>query len=122
MGRALAFVLALTVAASGSGLPMCANLLARAVEACTMHQHERGSHDGHGGQVVPGHGMDDACHSGDGDVGCATGGSCSTGGAAAPRTAEAMLATSTPVHAVTPTIEAAHLSFLSAPPPPPPQA
>jgi hypothetical protein len=121
MARAVALILAVTVAASGSGLPMCVSLLARAAEPCAMHQHQRGGHDAHGAQVTPAHDMDDACHSGDGDIGCATGGSCPTGGTAGPLVAEAVLATFGPAPAVTPAIEQAYLSFLSPPLSPPPQ-
>jgi len=112
----------LAVATSGSGLPMCLSLLARAAEPCAMHQHEPGGHHPHGARVAPAHGMDDACHTGDGDIGCATGGSCPTGGTAAPFAAAAVLPTSDPTRLVIPTIQRAHLSFLSPPLPPPPQA
>jgi hypothetical protein len=101
---------------------MCVSLLARAAEPCAMHQHQRGGHDAHGAQVAPAHDMDGACHSGAGVIGCATGGSCPTGGNAAPLAAAAILPTSGPTRLVTPAIEEAHVSFLSPPLPPPPQA
>ena len=119
--RSLAALTILTVAASGSGLPMCVSLLARAAQPCAMHQHERGGHV-HGAQVAPGHDMDGACHSGDSAFGCATGGSCPTGGTAAPLVAEAVPSTSGPTHTATPPMARAHHSFLSPPAPPPPQA
>jgi len=116
--RSAALAAALAVVLSGSGLPMCVSLLARAAEPCPMHQHQRG---GPGAEIVAGHDMDGGCHSDAGDVGCATGGTCPTGGAAAPVAAEAVLATSRPTRAVTPELDQAHLSFVSPPLPPPPQ-
>jgi len=116
--RTLAALAILTVAASGSGLPMCVSLLARAAEPCPMHQHGDGSQ---ATQIVAEHTMGDACHS-DGDVGCATGGSCPTGGNATAIASEPVLATSGATVGVTPLIERAHLTFLSPPLPPPPQA
>jgi hypothetical protein len=122
MARVVGLVLALTVAASGSGLPMCVSLLATAAP-CTMHQHERGSHDAHGAQLVPGggHDMDGACHSGDGDIGCATGGTCPTGATAAPLAVRPVLSASGLGADAASTIDPAPHSFSSAPPPRPPR-
>lgn len=121
MSRTLAVAAILATAFSGSGLPMCISLVAHAAQPCAMREHAS-EHAGHGPQVVAGHAQDDACHGQDGDLGCATGGSCPTGGTPAPLAAEAVLATSGPVYVVTPAVAGTHLSFLSPPLPPPPQA
>lgn len=115
-------VAAITVVAtvlSGSGLPMCVSLLARAAEPCATHQHEQAGHAAHGAPVAASH-ADDACHSGDGNMGCATDGACPTGGTAAP---VAHVGLSTPRAALdtTPVIDQTYPSFLSPPLSPPPQ-
>jgi len=121
--RLLALGTALTVALSGSGLPMCASLLAQAAEPCAMHEHASG-HAGHGPlapQVVAGHAADDACHGRDGDLGCATGGTCPAGGVAAPFAAAPLVTTGGLAPDVPPSPDATYHSFLSPPAPPPPQ-
>jgi hypothetical protein len=126
MTRAVALTLALTVAASGSGLPMCASLLAQVAEPCAMHEHASG-HAGHGPlapnppQVVAGHAADDACHGRDGDLGCAAGGTCPAGGVAAPFATAPVVTRGGLAPDVTPAPDATYDSFLSPPAPPPPQ-
>lgn len=113
---------AITVVAavlSGSGLPMCMSLLARAAEPCAMHQHELAGHAAHGARVAASH-AGDACHAGDGNTGCATGGACPTGGTAAP-VAHAGLGTPRVALGTTPVIDQTYPSFLAPPLSPPPQ-
>jgi len=102
----------------GSGLPMCVSLLARAAEPCAMHQHDQNGHTAHSVQVVAGDA--DACHSGDGTTGCATDGTCPTGGTAAPA-ARAGLSAPRLAPNKTPLSDPTYLSFLSPPLSPPPQ-
>jgi hypothetical protein len=106
----------LTVAASGSGIPMCVSLLARAAEPCAMHQHK----SGHGAAVIAGHDVGDACHN-DAEPGCVSGGTCPAGGSAASLAAQPVL--SAPAFAADAafTIDPTPHSFFSAPLPPPPQ-
>ncbi len=114
--RTLAALAILTVAASGSGLPMCVSLLARASAPCAMHEHQRGG----GAQLVVGHAMSNACHD-DADVGCASGGTCPTSGTAAPLAARPALSAPVLVHGAALPIDRTPHSFFSAPLPPPPQ-
>ena len=115
MGRPLALVLALTVAASGSGLPTCVTLLAPASQRCPMHRHERGG----GAQLKVGDEAGDGCHS-DADVGCATGGTCPASGTAAPLATQTVLPAPALGRDAASTTDPAPHSFFSAPLPPPP--
>ena len=121
MARIVALILAVVVAASGSGLPMCVTLLARAAEPCPMHEHSQGGGTHHAVQVVAGHPIGDPCHS-DADLGCATGGNCPTGGTAAQLGAQPPLSSNRLARAEASVIDGALHSFLSPPAPPPPQA
>lgn len=119
MNRTTTILAILATVLSGSGLPMCVSLLARAVEPCAMHQHEQAGHAAHGAQVAASH-ADDSCHPGDGNTGCATGGACPTGGTAAP-VAHAGLSTPRAALDSTPVLDQPYPSFLSPPLSPPPQ-
>lgn len=118
--RIIAAITILAATLTGSGLPMCVSLLARAAEPCVMHEHDQNAHTADAVRVAAGH-ADDACHSGDGNLGCATGGTCPTGGTAAPA-AHARLSAPRVALDKTPMIYQAYPSFLSPPLSPPPQA
>src|SRR5881296_3491400 len=83
--RTLAAAVALAAAAQGGGVPMCASLLAEAAAPCAMHMAAvHSTHDVTVATVVAvpaGHG---ACHVDAASLGCAAGGTCPTGGTAAP--------------------------------------
>ena len=115
MMRVVAFVVALAVVASGSGIPMCASLLAHAAEPCAMHEHTRG----HGATSMAGH-TDDACHT-DAAPSCAGGGTCAAGGTAVALQGTSILPTSGPTRTIPPAIERQYSSFVSTPLPHPPQ-
>ncbi|MGH7672489.1 MAG: hypothetical protein ACREMC_06285 [Gemmatimonadales bacterium] len=119
--RLLALAAAVAFGLSGSGLPMCASLLAQTAQPCGMHQHAE-HHAAHGPQIVPDHPGDDACHPADGAVGCAAGGTCPAGGTAAPLAARSLVTALGATRAAAPGRTSEHRSFLSPPTPPPPQA
>ena len=122
--RGLAVATAFAVGLAGSGLPMCLTLVAQATAGCPMHSHEHGAAPaqsaGHA-ELVPSHAATHACHP-DTGLGCATGGTCPTGGVAAP----ALGATSPGQqgqHRQSPLApDTKHLSYLRPPLSPPPQA
>src|SRR2546426_12528707 len=83
--RTVAAAVALVAAVQGSGVPMCASLLAETAAPCSMHR--PGTHqmndDGVATLVAApaGHA---ACHVDGASLGCAAGGTCPTGGTATP--------------------------------------
>ena len=83
--RTIAAAVALVAAVQGSGVPMCASLLAEAATPCAMHSTSvEHAHDPATAILVAvpaGHGT---CHVDAGALGCAAGGACPTGGIAAP--------------------------------------
>jgi len=77
--RSVAFGAALAVASVGSGAPMCANLFAQALAPCAMHGH--GDHAaGAAGARLTAQPASPSCHPGDLGAGCATAGTCPSGG------------------------------------------
>ena len=82
--RSLASAAALAVAAQGGGVPMCVSLIAKAVEPCAMHTHGAASKHFHLATLSPTPPGNGACHADAASLGCAAGGTCPTGGTAAP--------------------------------------
>lgn len=122
--RCLAAVATLTVALAGSGVPMCASLIARATTPCAMHTDHPApaGHDHHEAirvaAVPPGH---DTCHEDAQSMGCATGGVCPGGGTGALHGTH-VLGTLTPSHLIVFASAGVHESFVAQPLPPPPLA
>jgi len=83
--RALCLAVALSVTTAGSGLPMCVSLLAQAASPCDMHSGHSGAttheHAAHLAALVA-QGSGQACHQDAAGLGCATGSTCPSGGAA----------------------------------------
>jgi hypothetical protein len=119
--RSVAFGAALAVASAGSGAPMCANLFAQALEPCAMHIH--GDHAvGVAGARLTAQPASPSCHPGDFGGGCASAGTCPSGGplAASLISTEVVLAgPSADRGEATP---ASLHCFVAPPPSPPPQA
>lgn len=121
--RSLVAVAALAVAAAG-GVPMCVNLIAQAMVPCTMHTEHAGSpaHRFGAVTVTPAPSSDAGCHGDAQSSGCATGGTCPSGGSAAPVPGAQVLGDAVPDHKMVFAAAAAHPSFVAPPLPPPPQA
>ena len=121
--RRLTAVAALAVAAAG-GVPMCVNLIARAMVPCSMHTEHAGSPAHHFGAVTvtPASSSDAGCHGDAQSPTCATGGTCPSGGSAAPVPGAQALGDAVPDHKTVLAAAAAHPSFVAPPLPPPPQA
>ena len=123
--RAIAFAAALSISATGSGLPMCLSLLGQATAPCQMHarHHEEGTdHRAPQSGQVTSHVSGEACHPDSTAPACTTGGGCPTGGPAVgvsvqvaafvlPAAAAALLAPAS-----------SYLSYSAPPLSPPPQA
>lgn len=122
-GRVFAAVAALAVATQGSGVPMCVSLLAEAAAPCAMHM--PGTHQMHDAGVATlvaapaGHG---ACHVDAASLGCAGGGSCPTGGTAAPSWITVPIVPRAASRMVASGPSSALVSYLAPPLAPPPQA
>jgi hypothetical protein len=122
-GRVFAAVAALAVATQGGGVPMCVSLLAEAAAPCAMHMPS--THQMHDVGVAtlvaahPGHG---ACHVDAASLGCAAGGTCPTGGTAAPAWLNIPIASRVASRTVAPGQNSALISYLAPPLAPPPQA
>ena len=123
MVRALAAAVALAAAAQGGGVPMCVSLLAEAAAPCAMHMPGMHEMDDAGGATLvatpAGHGT---CHVDAASLGCAAGGTCPTGGTAAPAWLNVRIAPRVALRAVVSGPRAALISYLAAPLAPPPQA
>ena len=121
--RTVAAAVALVAAVQGSGVPMCASLLAETAAPCSMHR--PGTHqmndDGVATLVAApaGHG---ACHVDAASLGCAASGSCPTGGTAAPAWLNIPIAPRVASRTVAPGQSSALISYLAPPLAPPPQA
>src|SRR5882724_1212657 len=80
--RAIRLAVAVSVGTAGSGLPMCASLLAQAAAPCGMHSGHNGAathdHAAHLAALVA-QGSGQACHQAASGLGCATGSTCPTG-------------------------------------------
>lgn len=115
--------LALAAAAQGGGVPMCASLLDEAAAPCAMHA--RGTHGSHHASVAvlaaapAGHG---ACHVDTASFSCAAGGSCPTGGTAAPAQINVPVVPRVTLHTAAFGPGSALISYLAPPLAPPPQA
>jgi hypothetical protein len=122
-GRVLAAVAVLAVASQGSGMPMCVSLLAEAAAPCAMHMPS--THQMHDVGVATlvaapaGHG---ACHVDAASLGCAAGGSCPTGGTAAPSWINVPIVPRAASRMVASGPSSAPISYLAPPLAPPPQA
>ena len=121
--RTLAAAVALAAAVQGGGLPMCVSLLAEAAAPCAMHMPgTHGTKDAGVATLVaapPGHG---ACHVDAASLGCAAGGTCPTGGTAAPAWSSVPIVPRTASRMVAPGPSSALISYLTPPLAPPPQA
>jgi hypothetical protein len=119
--RSIACGAALAVASAGSGAPMCANLFAQALEPCAMHLHGAHAAGVASGQVTA-QPAAPSCHPGDLGAGCASAGTCPSGGPLASSlisTAVAFARASADRGDATP---ASLHSFVAPPLSPPPQA
>ena len=121
--RTLAAAVALAAAAQGGGVPMCVSLLAEAAAPCAMHMPgTHGTKDAGVATLVAapaGHG---ACHVDAASLGCAAGGTCPTGGTAAPAWLNIPIAPRVASRTVAPGQNSALISYLAPPLAPPPQA
>jgi len=123
MVRTLAAAVALAAAAQAGGVPMCASLLAEAAAPCAMHS--TNPHRTHGPGLATlaaasaGHGV---CHVDAAAPGCAAGGTCPTGGTAAPAWVNLPIAPRLPSRDVAAGPSSALISYLAPPLAPPPQA
>ncbi len=123
--RAIALVVALSVAATGSGVPMCLSLVAQATAPCEMHSsHDRTPTPAPTAQsswLVAQH-PQHACHPDAPGLGCAAGGASPTAGpaAAAWNHIQVILRAASRVTVLEPVSTV--LSYLAPPPSPPPQA
>ena len=123
--RSVALAVALSIAATGSGLPMCLSLLAQAAAPCAMHSVSRGGapHE-HAPQFAAlvaqtaGH----ACHQDAAGLSCTAGSTCPTGGPAAPVWAGTPVALDGACRIGVLGPVAAFASYLAPPLSPPPQA
>ncbi len=122
--RGIALVVAVSIAATGSGLPMCVSLLAQAAAPCDMHSGHNGATHRHAAQhaALVAQATGQACHQDATGIGCAAGSTCPTGGPAAgvrtPVSVDLRAAASAGVLAPRGTFA----SYLAPPPSPPPQA
>jgi len=121
--RACAAALALTVTAQGGEVPMCVSLLAKAAAPCAMHT--RGAHstyDGSGASITAAPSGHHACHADAASLSCAAGGSCPTGGTAAPVWTNVPIVSGAASRRVATGPSSAPISYLAPPLAPPPQA
>ncbi len=122
-GRVFAAVAALAVATQGGGVPMCVSLLAEAAAPCAMHS--TGVHRTHNpgaATIVAASAEHGACHVDAATPGCAVGGTCPTGGTAAPAWINNPIAPRAAFRTVAAGPASALISFLAPPLAPPPQA
>src|SRR2546428_13285681 len=121
--RGVAGAVVLGPAVQGSGVPMCASLLAETAAPCAMHlPGTHGTKDAGVATLVAapaGHG---ACHVDAASLGCAASGSCPTGGTAAPAWPNILSATRVASRTVAPGKRSVLISYLAPPLAPPPQA
>ena len=121
--RTVAAAVALVAAVQGSGVPMCASLLAEAATPCAMHSTSvEHAHDPATAILVAvpaGHGT---CHVDAGALGCAAGGACPTGGIAAPAWLNIPIGPRVASRTVAAGPSSALISYLAPPLAPPPQA
>jgi len=120
--RTLAAAVALAAAAQGGGVPMCASLLTEATAPCAMHMPGTHGTKDAGATLIAapaGHG---ACHVDAANLGCAGGGSCPTGGTAAPEWSNVPIVPRAASRMVAPGPSSALISYLAPPLAPPPQA
>ena len=121
--RTVAAAVALVAAVQGSGVPMCASLLAEAATPCAMHSTSmEHAHDPAAAILVAvpaGHG---ACHVDAASLGCAAGGTCPTGGTATPARINVPIVPRAASRIVAAGQSSALISYLAPPLAPPPQA
>src|SRR5436309_9830649 len=121
--RTVAATVALVAAVQGSGVPMCASLLAEATAPCAMHLPGiHGTHHASGATLVAAPAGQGACHVDAASLGCAAGGTCPTGGTAAPAWLNMPIAPRVASRTGAPGPSATLISFLAPPLAPPPQA
>src|SRR5438093_13436957 len=122
-GRVFAAVAALAVATQGGGVPMCVSLLAETAVPCAMHlPGMHGTHHASGATLVAAPAGQGACHVDAASLGCAAGGTCPTGGTAAPAWLNMPIAPRVASRTGAPGPSSALISFLAPPLAPPPQA
>ena len=121
--RALAAAVACAAVAQAGGAPMCASLVAEAAAPCAMHM--RGMHETNDAGVatlVAAPTAQGACHVDAASLGCAAGGSCPTGGTAAPAWINIPIVPRAASRMVAQGPSSALMSYLAPPLAPPPQA
>ena len=123
--RGVALAAALSVATSGSDLPMCLSLVAQAAAPCQMHG-GRHRHEAHPAAPASGNVLSQApaptCHTDAGALGCAAGAACPTSGPASAAWVGTGLVARSASRVVALTVASAFASYVAPPLSPPPQA